>query len=370
MNKTTKEKEAGDGAVWFNNSKVSGGLLGCRQTIGPLLLMTIIPHAAIFVWWSINHTYNIQYDTIFTRFLNDYPSPFNFIAWKIIGIFMLLQLILTRIIPCKMYLGAISATGYRNQYHSNGVLCYLITIIGYIILSYYNIIDGCIIYDYYGNCLTTLIIWAFFFCFILYLKGVYSPSSKDCGTTGNIIFDFFFGSELYPNILGWDVKQFTNCRFGLMWWGLALISFSFAQIRNIGRISDCLLVSVILQLIYLLKFYYWETGYFNTMDIQHDRAGFYICWGCLVFVPAFYTSGSQFLTSHPIDLGLFRTIVTLVFGLTMIWVNYDCDRQRQKFRETNGKCLIWGKKPVKITAHYKTEDGSVKQSILLASGNR
>jgi 7-dehydrocholesterol reductase len=33
---------------------------------------------------------------------------------------------------------------------------------------------------------------------------------------------------------------------------------------------------------YLVKFYMWETGYWGSMDIQHDRAGYYICWGCLV----------------------------------------------------------------------------------------
>ena len=26
----------------------------------------------------------------------------------------------------------------------------------------------------------------------------------------------------------------------------------------------------------------WETGYWGSMDIMHDRAGYYICWGCLV----------------------------------------------------------------------------------------
>ena len=36
------------------------------------------------------------------------------------------------------------------------------------------------------------------------------------------------------------------------------------------------------QEVYVLKFFHWEMGYVNTMDIQHDRAGFYICWGCLV----------------------------------------------------------------------------------------
>lgn len=41
-------------------------------------------------------------------------------------------------------------------------------------------------------------------------------------------------------------------------------------------------VSVILQLTYITKFFHWEMGYMNSMDIQHDRAGFYLCWGCLV----------------------------------------------------------------------------------------
>lgn len=43
-------------------------------------------------------------------------------------------------------------------------------------------------------------------------------------------------------------------------------------------------VSVILQLTYITKFFHWEMGYMNSMDIQHDRAGFYLCWGCLVSV--------------------------------------------------------------------------------------
>lgn len=41
-------------------------------------------------------------------------------------------------------------------------------------------------------------------------------------------------------------------------------------------------MSVLLQLTYITKFFHWEMGYMNSMDIQHDRAGFYLCWGCLV----------------------------------------------------------------------------------------
>lgn len=48
--------------------------------------------------------------------------------------------------------------------------------------------------------------------------------------------------------------------------------------------------------------------------------------------------------------------------------NYWTDRQRQFFRETDGKKPIWGHAPRIINAVYTTGDGNVRQSKLLASG--
>lgn len=67
--------------------------------------------------------------------------------------------------------------------------------------------------------------------------------------------------------------------------------------------SDSILVNVSLQLVYIFKFFLWEAGYFASMDIQHDRAGYYICWGCLVWLPTVYTSHSFYLATHPIEVG-------------------------------------------------------------------
>lgn len=44
-------------------------------------------------------------------------------------------------------------------------------------------------------------------------------------------------------------------------------------------------------------------------------------------------------------------IYILLGGLLCIYINYDCDRQRQEFRRTNGKCLVWGKAPSKVHIH-------------------
>ena len=169
-------------------------------------------------------------------------------------------------------------------------------------------------------------LFALLFCGFLYLKGIYFPSSSDCGTTGNILFDYYWGTELYPRIFGWDVKQFTNCRFGMVFWPVSTISYAFAQYERYGYVSDSMMVNMSLQLIYCFKFFLWETGYLASMDIQHDRAGYYICWGCLAFLPTIYTSHTFYLTEHPVNLGTPLALAIFIAGAVCIYINYDCDR--------------------------------------------
>ena len=121
---------------------------------------------------------------------------------------------------------------------------------------------------------------------------------------------------------------------------------------------------------YNAKFFYWETGYFNSMDIMHDRAGYYICWGCLVWVPSLYVSPALYISSikPAVQLGTTKFCAIVVAGLLSIWINYDSDRQRQEARRTKGNMLVWGKKPRMIKAKYETIEGESKTSLLLASG--
>ena len=74
----------------------------------------------------------------------------------------------------------------------------------------------------------------------------------------------------------------------------------------------------------------WETGYWRSMDIMHDRAGYYICWGCLVWVPAVYTSPAMYLTLHGIDtLSAPVALAIAAAGIAAVYINYDSDKQRQ-----------------------------------------
>jgi len=154
----------------------------------------------------------------------------------------------------------------------------------------------------------------------------------------------------------------------MMFWALFVISCAYKQKETFDSVSYGTMVNVGLQLIYIAKFFWWETGYLSSMDIAHDRAGFYICWGVLAFLPCVYTSHSMFLAEHPDSMSIFTAIVIFAAGLACVWINYDCDRQRQYFRRTQGQCKIWGTDPFFIEAKYRTEAGETMTNLLLGSG--
>lgn len=54
----------------------------------------------------------------------------------------------------------------------------------------------------------------------------------------------------------------------MMGWPCIILSFAAAQYERNGYITDAMAVNVALQLIYIAKFFHWESGYFATMDMQ------------------------------------------------------------------------------------------------------
>jgi 7-dehydrocholesterol reductase len=349
-----------------------------RNNMGPLSLIVVCPPAAILFWYTAVNL-NGSFQALFNLFIKkgvistifSIWSPVFFgskEAWMIISVFALFQLALMKLLPGKKVFGPVTKTGYSPEYKENGPLSFFVTLITYITCSVgLNWFSPTIIYDHFGQILGALCFFSFLFCFFLYFKGRYYPSTKDHSHTGNFIFDYYWGTELYPSILGWNIKQFTNCRFGMMAWPLICISFAFAQAKYF-TLSNSMLVSVGLQLIYVTKFFFWEKGYLRSLDIMHDRAGFYICWGCLVWVPSVYTSPALYLVNHSNQLNPYIATTIFALGAIFILMNYFADRQRQLFREKNGDILIFGKKPNYTKATYKTEDGVERQSLLLASG--
>jgi len=350
-----------------------------HQTLAPLLLICLCP-PIIFAFWYTNTHLDGSLEAFWSLLTKvGVKETFNIIwkpyfwgtltAWKILAVFSFFQLLFMRFLPGKIKEGPITPKGHVPIYKDNGLAAFLTTmVLFYLATSTLNLFSATILYDNLGGLLGALNIFSLIFCFFLLIKGLTFPSGEDAGRSGNWVFDYYWGTELYPRILGWDVKVFTNCRFGLMIWPILLWSYAAKQQQIYGTISDSMLVAVGLQWIYILKFFIWESGYLRSLDIMHDRAGYYICWGCLVWVPGVYTFSTLYLVNHPNHLGWLTAGFLFAFGTLCILVNYFADRQRQIMRATGGECKIWGKKPTFTTAAYITESGEKKQNILLTSG--
>ena len=138
-----------------------------------------------------------------------------------------------------------------------------------------------------SSCLSKVIHWSLSLSrYDLKLQGHVFPEVPEGAKSAPLPYQFYAGIELHPRLFGVDIKQWTNCRAGMMGWAVLVINFAIASIQlngfKLGPIVNAVLINL-----YLLKFFYWETGYFNTLDITLDRAGYYLCWGCLTWVQVF-----------------------------------------------------------------------------------
>jgi len=366
--------------MWSSdNTSSSKGILNgdlLRQTVAPLILIASTPVTSIVLSRAVTNEDGGFIESVF-EIMGEFKSDgvvtvllkdaFNPYAIKVLAVYMVAQLLLMRFMPGEVYKGPVSPNNNRPIYTDNCFACYVASFVLYGLGVYYELFDGGVAFDLFPQLISSMNVFALVFCGVLYLKGILAPSSTDCGTTGNPVFDYYWGTELYPRIFGWDVKVFTNCRYGMTGWALICTSFAYAQYARSG-LCNAISISTALQVIYLAKFHIWERGYMYTIDIMHDRAGYYICWGCLVWVPSFYTIHTAFLVLHPYNFSPPIAALLFVLGLLSIYLNYDVDRQRQQFRRQNGKMKINGKMAEYLVAEYETVDGKTHSSMLLTSG--
>jgi 7-dehydrocholesterol reductase len=333
--------------------------------------MVLAPPAALLLWVAGAHhggsarglAAAMADGTAFSQL----PLP-SLWAAAVLGAWAVFAWALLRFLPGETYWGPPSPAGERPRYRANGLLAWLFTH-GLLLIGFSSgVLSGSTLFRRYGEILATSCVLAFALCAGLRAKGAWSPSGADLVRTKNPIFDFFQGVELHPRAFGVDLKQLVNCRISMMGWSAIVVAMCAHQIESLGHLTVALGASAVLVEVYLLKFFVWETGYFNSLDIVHDRFGFYICWGVLVWVPAVYPIAQLQLATTPRDLSWPAGLAIVLLGLVAIFVNYSADAQRQRVRATSGAALVWGKHPRLIEATYETADGAVRKNLLLVSG--
>lgn len=347
-----------------------------RTTLGPLLLILITPPAAIIFWIVCTfEPFNGSLAPLLTSagwssVAAHWPWPSTSAA-GIVLIFAVFEALLLQWLPGKNYEGPITPTGNRPRYKLNGIAAWFITHVLFLSCTFgLHLFKAGIVWDHFGEILATLVLFAMLFCLFLYFKGRYWPTSEDRSLSGNFIWDYYWGVELHPTLLGINLKQLTNCRFSMMGWSVIVCSFAAKQVELDpgGHLSNSMLVCVALMVLYLFRFFWWESGYFTSLDIMHDRFGYYICWGVVAWVPAVYTLTAQYLVLRPSDLAWPLAAAIFVLGAGAIYMNYAADAQRQRVRATDGASSVWGRPPELIRASYVTADGRQHENLLLTSG--
>ena len=234
----------------------SGGLFASRD-MGALSLLIVCPLFGMLIWYlvvvqkgslrSLYVAFRRLGLRVFTKDLWSKAYPFDPLGLKIVGCYAAFEAFLQLFVPGKKFKATPTATGHIPIYKANGVESYLISIVALFALKYFNIFNPAIVYDKFGSMLFFMNIFAILFCLFLTIKGLKFPSTKDSGSNGSLIMDYFWGTELYPRIFGLDVKEFTNCRFGMMYWQIGILCYAFKQYDLYGYVSSSMVASVVIQ---------------------------------------------------------------------------------------------------------------------------
>lgn len=336
----------------------------------PSVIILFFPPLTVYLS-SFFANYNHQYEFTYINKIVGYfiGSPMAYLTVVLLFTWTYLWIHLYR----SKYDGKESFDGiikYTPKYSKGGILYFTVSIFIIMIMNSLWTNFSKIYIQNFPYFLQTLNIISLFLCIYYYRLG------KELNMLNNLslylkkssLLNFYKGILKHYTFLNVDAKQFINSRFSMLVWEISIITFGFYYFHNNTSkdINSGLMVNIILQTIYLGKFYGWEEGYFNTLDITMDRLGFYIIWGCLVFVPFLYTLSTYYLVLHPPTLNWAESSSIMLFGLFAILMNYWVDYQKQIFREKNGDVIIWGSKAKFIETTYLVNEQERNGKLLIS----
>lgn len=267
-------------------------------------------------------------------------------------------------------LGSLTPAGNQLSYNINGLQAWAVShALFFFGAFYFNWFSPAIIADYWGPLLLVTNISGYALALFAFLKAHYFPTYlEDRKFSGSKIYDFYMGIELNPRIGNLDFKLFFNGRPGIIAWTLINLSFAAKQYQLYGYVTNSMILVNVLQAIYVLDFFWNEAWYLKTIDIGHDHFGWMLAWGDLVWLPYMYSLQAYYLLYHPVDLSTPYAGAVLLLGAAGYYIFRSANRQKDRFRASDGTEKIWGKCTEFLPCRYTCSDGRQHKSKLLLSG--
>jgi 7-dehydrocholesterol reductase len=194
---TRSAARAGSGLSWSSGK----GLIPQRDVLGPLFLMLSTPPFSIVFYYVVSQRQGdfvgfgrdmLLKQGLFATLREIWPSPWLPGVWTAVLSFAALQLVLMKAVPGNDFVATVTPNGVRPVYKANGMACFLINLGLLLVLAHWEILNPALLYDYFGNVISTMNLFALAFCLMLFVKGHVAPSGPDSGTNGSIIQDFYW----------------------------------------------------------------------------------------------------------------------------------------------------------------------------------
>mmetsp|Transcript_30484 Transcript_30484/g.51493 ORF Transcript_30484/g.51493 Transcript_30484/m.51493 type:complete len:592 (+) Transcript_30484:40-1815(+) len=223
------------------------------------------------------------------------PSTFT---WGAYFSFFFMQILLAAVMPGLTMEGLPTAPhGVRLLYHCNGYLCYYFCVFGVFVAHYLGWFPLSYLADHFGETLIASIIIAdgtslFWYIYGLLYADAYNGRALH---TGNIPYDFFMGTILYPRIGEIDIKMIAECRWSWTTLFLLTLSCAYKQYESMGYVSPNMLLMLVAHWLYSNATAKGEHCIPCTWDMFHENYGWMLNFWNICGVPFLYCYQSMYI---------------------------------------------------------------------------
>jgi protein-S-isoprenylcysteine O-methyltransferase Ste14 len=266
-------------------------------------------------------------------------------SWETAAVYLawlVFQALLQAFAPGPTVEGTPLEDGTRLRYRMNGRSSLLITGVAFAAGVGSNLFPLRWIYDHFGELISVVTLFSYGFAFFLLIYGrITEPARNSRG----VVVDYFLGAARHPRIppvSGFDLKVFFEARPGLIGWMLVVCSFAAVQVEHHGSLSTAMAVVCALQFAYVLDYFWHEPAILTTLDVQHEKFGWMLLFGDLVWVPMTYSLQAHYLIDHAPRLPIWAAALCVLLGLAGMTLFRSSNLQKHRFRSDPNGLLIWG----------------------------
>jgi delta24(24(1))-sterol reductase len=250
------------------------------------------------------------------------PSNLTWIAYFI---FFTVQLVLAAIMPGLTMEGLPTAPhGIRLKYHCNGYSCYYLCMFLLAALHISGVFPITYLADNFGEFLVASMVIGDLTSLGWYLYGlaVADEYNGRAILTGNVFYDFFMGTILYPRFGEIDIKMVAECRWS--WLTLALLTFSCAvkQYETIGYVSSNMWLMVLAHWLYSNATVKGEHCIPPTWDMFHENFGWMLNFWNVCGVPFLYCFQSLYILKNQSSISSNYPVALSVANFVLLIVGY------------------------------------------------